>query len=75
MDELEEVLCLERWGGAAGKAAFEAVSSVRRDVTNMLFRRRYGRREDDGCVGFDVYVVGFDGGWLRAWTCAVGAGG
>ena len=73
MDELEEVLCLERWGGAAGKSAFETGSS---DVTHMLLvRRRYGWRENDGCVGFDVYVVGFDGGWLRAWTCAVGAGG
>ena len=72
MNELEKVLCLEGWSCTAGKIAFETTSSVGGD---LLVRRRYGWRENDGCVGFDIQMVGFDGGWLGARTCAVGARG
>jgi len=74
-DELEEVLCLERWSGAAGKITFEAVSSVSGDVADLLIRRRSEWRENNRLVDFDVQVRGFDWSWLGTRTCAVSARG
>jgi len=73
--ELEEVLCLKGWGGTACKITFEAVSSVSGYVADLLIRRRYGWRKNDGWVGFDVKVMSFDRGWLGTWTCTIGTGG